>query len=156
MQLMIKGSIRFFLHLIWKSKWCTIFPWLHFVNETLFLRSLSSLQHHIHSIAGGIVMNRKQLRCKNQYQGCQLTPSILWYKFIRTFLPWLACQCSNIYLYFWSQANLCLPKCKILFAQWGARDWLRWTWNHSPNVAQRQTPTPILTIKFPVSLFGSD
>jgi len=43
------------------DRWRLVFPWLRFVDQTLF--SLSSLQHHVHTLLRRmIMMNKRQLQ----------------------------------------------------------------------------------------------
>jgi len=64
MRLVIKGGLYFlFLYLIEMHRWRSVFPWLRFVDQTLFSYSiLFSIAFTFKSVTGGIMMNRRQLQ----------------------------------------------------------------------------------------------
>ena len=43
------GQLTFFKNLIETSRWHSVFPWLHFIEQTFFLHYLSSFQHHVYT-----------------------------------------------------------------------------------------------------------
>jgi len=61
MQLIIKGGLHFlFLHLIEMDRWCSVFLWLCFLDQTpLSYSILFSIKFT--SVTRGIMMNRRQL-----------------------------------------------------------------------------------------------
>jgi len=61
MRLTIKGGLHFlFLFFIKRYRWRSVFPWLRFVDQTLLSHSIF-FSITCTSVAGGIMINRKQL-----------------------------------------------------------------------------------------------
>jgi len=88
-------QLRFFLYLIQSCEWHSVFPWPHFVIQTLFSHSLSSLQHHVHTLSQeGLWWTEGSYIdcCKHHYQGCQLNMK---HASMRKYLRGLSNLCSS-------------------------------------------------------------
>ena len=74
-QLTIEDGLHFFLQLVKMSRWRSVFPWLRFVDQTLFAHYLSSLQHHVHIHHRRDYDEQKAVIVVNQHcQGCWSNP----------------------------------------------------------------------------------
>jgi len=72
-QLIIEGGLHFFLQLMEMSRWCPVFPWLHFVDQTLFSHYLSTFQHHVHichRTSRDYYEQKTVVVMNHHYQGC--------------------------------------------------------------------------------------